>query len=172
MELIAARADINAARAAYYPLLTITPFAGFNSFNPSLLLNAGSLAYGLAGGLMAPLFNQKRIEAAFQISIAGNWEAYQGYRKTVINAYSEVVTQLNEIENLNKSYQLKKEEVAALRNAVDISRDLYLGGRASYLEIISAQKVLLEAELGLNEMQKRQYDARIGLYRSLGGGWD
>jgi outer membrane protein, multidrug efflux system len=171
MELIAAKADVNAARAAFYPSLTITPFAGFNSFNASMFLNPASLAYGVVGGLTAPLFNQKRIKAAHQISLAENQEAYQQYRKTVINAYSEVVTQLNAIENLNKSYRIKQEEVSALKNALNNSRDLYLGGRASYLEIIAAQKVLLEAELQLNEIHRQQYTARIELYRSLGGGW-
>ncbi len=170
-ELIAAKADVAAARAAYYPTLNITPFAGLNAFNPSLFLSGASLAYGIAGGLTAPLFNQKRIEAAHRIAIADNREAYQQYRKKVINAYSEVVTELNAITNLNKAYQLKRQQATELGNAVATSRDLYLGGRASYLEIVTAQRGVLDAELELNQIQRELNQVRIDLYRSLGGGW-
>ncbi|MHA4845599.1 efflux transporter outer membrane subunit [Flavitalea antarctica] len=172
LELLAANADVNAARAAFYPSLTINPFAGLNAFSISMLFNGASLAYGVVGGLTAPIFNQKRIRAAYKISIAENREAYQDYRKKVINAYSEVLTHLNSIGNLNKAFNFKQQEVVALQNAVSTSRDLYLAGRASYLEIIAAQKVLLEAEIELNEIQKEQYQNKIALYRSLGGGWN
>ncbi|RYG06308.1 MAG: efflux transporter outer membrane subunit [Chitinophagaceae bacterium] len=171
-ELAAAKADVAAARAAFYPSLKLTPFAGLNTFNSAFLFNGASLAYGVAGGLMAPLFNSKQIQAAHKISIADNKEAYQQYRKTVLNAYSEVVTNMTGIENLNHAYTYKQQEVESLRSAVTVSRDLYVGGRASYLEIISAQKVLLEAEIELNHIQKQQYLTRIDLYRSLGGGWE
>jgi multidrug efflux system outer membrane protein len=171
-ELVAAKADVHAARAAFYPSLTIKPFVGLNAFSLPMLFNGASLAYGIAGGLTAPIFNQKRIKAAYKISLAENREAYQEYRKKVINAYSEVITHLNSIGNLTKAFNFKEQEVTALQNAVSISRDLYLGGRASYLEIIAAQKVLLEAELELNHIQKQQYQNRIALYRSLGGGWN
>ncbi|RYG43489.1 MAG: efflux transporter outer membrane subunit [Chitinophagaceae bacterium] len=172
MELVAAKADVTAARAAFYPSLTINPFVGLNAFSASMLFSGASLAYGVAGGLTAPIFNQRKIKAAYKISIAENREAYQDYRKKVINAYSEVITHLNAIGNLTKAFNFKEQEVAALQNAVGTSRDLYLGGRASYLEIISAQKVLLEAEIELNHIQREQYQNRIALYRSLGGGWN
>jgi outer membrane protein, multidrug efflux system len=170
-ELIAAKADVAAARAAYYPSLQITPFVGLNSFSAATFFSGASLAYGAVGGLTAPLFNQKRIEAAHKIAIADNREAYQQYRKTVVNAYSEVVTQLNAIKNLNRAYQLKRQQATELQNAVATSRDLYLGGRASYLEIVTAQRGVLDAELELNQIQRELNQVRIDLYRSLGGGW-
>ncbi len=170
-ELVAAKADVASARAAFYPSLTITPFAGLNSFNASVLFSGASVAYGVVGGLTAPIFNQKRIRAAHQIAIADNREAYQQYRKTVVTAYAEVVTQLNAIRNLNRAYQIKKEQTTELQNAVATSRDLYLGGRASYLEIVTAQRGVLDAELELNQIQRELNQVRIDLYRSLGGGW-
>lgn len=170
LELKAAKADVLVARAAYYPSLTLNPYLGLNAFKPSLLFSGGSLAMGVFGGLTAPLFNQRKIKANHIISIAANKEAYYNYRKVVVNAYLEVVTELNNISNLKKALSKKKLEVDELQKAVTSATDIYLVGRASYLEIISAQKGVLEAELQLNELKKQILLSRLNLYRLLGGG--
>jgi outer membrane protein TolC len=82
-----------------------------------------------------------------------------------------VVTNLNGLDNLRQAYALREESTAVLLDAVATANDLYVTGYASYLEVITAQRNVLEAELELTETRKSQFLALIGLYRSLGGGW-
>jgi multidrug efflux system outer membrane protein len=167
-----ANENVVAARAAFLPSLTISPYLALNAFTPSLLFNGGSTVYGVAGALTAPLFQQRRIRAQFVIANAANKEAVYNYQQKLLNAYGEVVTQLNAVENSKSAYTLKTEEVQELHQAVVSARELYLSGYANYLEVITAQKNVLEAELQLSEQKKNIYISLVQLYRSLGGGWE
>jgi len=168
--LRAAKADVQVARAAFLPSLTINPSVGFNAFNPSLLFNAGSVVWSVFGGLTAPVFNQKQISAAYTISVAQNKEAYYAYQKTVLNAVREVVTTMQQLEQTKKMLQMKEQQTQALQDAVSSARDLYVSGYATYLEIITAQKSVLEAEIEENHARKLLFTQSIELYRALGGG--
>lgn len=173
LELTAARADVKAARAAFFPSLTISAYGGLNAFTSSLLFTTpASLAYGAAGGLIAPLFNRNVIRSSYRRTKAEQLDAYYVYQKTVVMGFQEVVTSLNGIRNYEKVYSLKEEEVENLFNAVTVSKDLFMTGYASYLEVITAQKYVLDAELELSEAKKEQFLYFIELYRSLGGGWE
>lgn len=163
---------VQAARAAFLPSLTLSPYIALNAFTPSLLFNAGSAAYGIAGGLTAPLFQQRRLKAQFVMANAASKESVYNYQQKLLNAYSEVVTNMNAVENFKKAYALKLKEVQELQAAVASARELYLTGYATYLEVITAQKNVLEAELQLLEQKKNIYISLIQLYRSLGGGWE
>ena len=171
-ELAANYASQQAAQLAFLPSLNITALLGFNAFKGNLLFSSGSLAYSALGGLTAPVFNRKPLKAAHKRSEAASLESLYSYNKTVLNGFQEVSTSLKKIENTKKLSDLKKQEVDVLQQAVLTSKDLFLGGYASYLEIIMAQKSVLEAELTLTNVQKQQYFALIELYRSLGGGWE
>lgn len=169
-QLEAAKADVAAARAAFMPSFQITPYAGLNAFKAGLLFNGPSLTYGVLGGLTAPLFNQKQIQAGYLIATARNKEAWYQYQKVILNSFREISTTIEQMENTGKFYDLKQKEVNALQSAVASSRDLYIAGYASYLEVIMAQKGVLDAELELNQAKKNQYMYWIDLYRALGGG--
>lgn len=170
-QLAAAKADVQAARAAFLPSLQLTPYVGLNAFKAGLLFNGHSLAFGVLGSLTAPLLNQKQIQAAYQVSVAQNKEAYYQYRKVILNSFREIHTSLQQLENTEAMFQLKQKQVAALQQAVASSKDLYITGYASYLEVITAQKGVLDAELELNETQKNRFLYLIDVYRELGGGW-
>ena len=173
LALEAAKADVLASRAAFFPSLTISPYVGLNAIKASLLLQAPeSVALGILGGVTAPIFNKKRIRAEFDRSVAERAEAYYMYQQAIISGFGEVVTNLSEIRNLQKIYELKEEEVEVLQNAVSTSNDLFTSGYATYLEVITAQKGVLEAELELANIKKGIFHSVIDLYRSLGGGWD
>lgn len=170
-ELQMMKENVQAARAAFLPSLTLNPYVAFNAFSPSLLLRGGSLAYGVTGGLMAPLFQQRQLKAQFTMANAASKEAVYNYQQKLLNAYSEVVTNMNAVDNSKQAHTLKLQEVQELYAAVTSARELYLTGYATYLEVITAQKNVLEAELALNEQKKNIYISLIQLYRSLGGGW-
>lgn len=171
-ELQAARADVSAMRKAFYPSLTLTPYAGVNAFKAGLLFNGGSFVYGALAGLTAPVFQQRRLQAGLNIANAQHKEAIYQYQKVLLNSYSEVVTQLSSLENNRRAFQLKQQEVTELSNAVNTAKELYLTGYASYLEVITAQKGVLDAELQLATNKKESFQSLVGLYRALGGGWN
>ncbi|WP_149696160.1 efflux RND transporter permease subunit [Chitinophaga sp. CF418] len=171
LELEAAKADVKAARAAFLPSLNITPYVGFNSFNAGLLFNTpASVAYGVLGGLSAPLLNKKQLQAQYNITTAAGMSAFYQYRQMIINGYQEVITALGQLKNGQEVYALKSAEVQMLKDGVSTANDLYATGYANYLEVITAQKSVLEAELALAGNKKDLFLGTITLYRALGGG--
>lgn len=171
LELEAAKADVKAARAAFLPSLNITPYVGFNSFNAGLLFNTpASLAYGVLGGISAPLLNKRQLQSQYNITTASGMSAFYQYRQTVINGYQEVITALGQLKNGQEAYALKAAEVQMLKDGVSTANDLYATGYANYLEVITAQKSVLEAELTLAGNKKELFMGTISLYRALGGG--
>ncbi|GEP97365.1 efflux transporter outer membrane subunit [Chitinophaga cymbidii] len=171
LELLAGKADIEAARASFLPSLTLTPYAGFNAFKAGLLFQTpASLAWGLAGGLTAPVFNKRQLKAQFNISTAGTMTAFYNWQQSIINGYQEIATALSKVENQQQAYQLKNKEVTVLQGAVATANTLFSTGYASYLEVITAQKSVLEAELALITSRREVYRGLVSLYRALGGG--
>ncbi|HJT74170.1 MAG TPA: efflux RND transporter permease subunit, partial [Chitinophaga sp.] len=170
LELQAAKADVQAARADFLPSLQLTPYAGFNAFKGSLLFNSASAAYGILGGLTAPVLNRKQLQSQYNITTATGMSAFYNYRQAVINGYQEVLTALGKMQNGQQAYELKQAEVQMLQDGVSTANDLYATGYATYLEVITAQKSVLEAELTLANSRKELFLGAIALYRSLGGG--
>jgi outer membrane protein, multidrug efflux system len=171
-ELIASRADVKAARAAFYPSLTITAGVGFQAFDTRYLFSPQSLAYNALGSLTAPLINQSAIKAQFRTAKAAQLQALYAYQRSILNGYVEVYNQMNNISNLEKIYTLKNNEVAVLSNGIETASELYLTGRATYLEIVITRKNALQSRLELIEIKRRQYNSVINIYKALGGGWE
>jgi NodT family efflux transporter outer membrane factor (OMF) lipoprotein len=172
MELAAAKLDVKAARAEFYPSLGISAALGFQAFKPTyLLMFPESLLYSLAGDLAGPLINRNAIKAEFANANARQLQALYNYERSILNAYLEVSTQLSKIDNLGKSYTLKSKEVGALTRSIDLAGDLFKSARADYFEVLMTQRDALESKLELVETKKEQLNAVINIYRDLGGGW-
>lgn len=172
-QLTATKADLKAARAAFYPSLNISGSLGFQAFNTSYLFtNPQSLAYTLVGNLTAPLINRSAIKAHFNASKASQAAALYQYQESIINGYVEVYNELANIKNLQRLQELKKQEVNVLSLSVETSSELFRTARANYLEILMTQRGALQAKLELVNTQKRQYNAVINVYKALGGGWN
>ena len=171
-ELKASNADVKAAQAAFYPTLNINAALGLQSFNALLLIETpASMAYNMAGGLVAPLLNRRKLKADLMAGKAEQKQAYVNYEKTVVNSFKEVYIALNNIKNTKQMYDLKKEEVDILKKSINTSSELFKAGRASYLEIITSQKNTLQAQIQLVNFYKRQNIATVDLYKAIGGGW-
>ncbi len=170
-ELAAAKLDVKVARARFYPSLGISASVGYQAFDPSYIVNPESLLYSLAGDLAAPLINRNAIKATYNSASAKQIQAVYNYDRTVLSAYVEVANQLSNIGNLEKSYDLKSQQVQALSSSVDISNDLFKSARADYMEVLLTQRDALEAKFELIETRKQQMNALVNVYRSLGGGW-
>src|SRR5690606_31524727 len=109
-ELEANHADVTVARAALLPALTVSPFAGYSSFNGALLFNPASIAYGIIGGLTASLLNRSEMRANVSRAEAEKQIAYQEYFRSVINAFNEVETNLSNLRYLRNIYELNQQE--------------------------------------------------------------
>lgn len=172
LELIAAKLDVKVARAEFYPSLDISATYGLQAFNSSYLFTMPeSLLYTLVGDLAAPLINRNAIKAEFKNANARQLQALYNYDRTILNAYLEVATQLSKINNLQKSYSLKSQQVDALNKSISISNDLFKSARVDYFEVLMTQRDALETKLELVETKKEQLNAIVRVYRNLGGGW-
>lgn len=155
----------------FFPSLNLTAYAGYNAFASAVLFNPGSAVFGVIGGMTAPLLNRKKIKADYAYKIAEGKAALYHYQKTALTAYQEVTDHLQGMENHRRYYEWKAQEVQALQNALQAANDLYWVGRANYLEVITAQRSVLDAELELAVAKKNIYLSEVNLYRALGGGW-
>jgi outer membrane protein, multidrug efflux system len=171
LELEAAKADVHAAKAAFYPTLILNGELGFQAFGPDKLFVPGSGIYALGAGLSAPLFQMGKIKAQFAQTKGMQNNAVLNYQKTILQAFNEVYVSYNAFENIRKRVAIKSEEVEVQKRAFTNSSDLFSVGYASYLEVIMAQRRMVEAQLELTQLRADQLKAKVDVYKALGGGW-
>jgi NodT family efflux transporter outer membrane factor (OMF) lipoprotein len=172
LELSAAKLDIKVAKAEFYPSVGISASFGLQAISPSYLVKLPeSLLWSLAGDLVAPVINRNAIIAEYKNANARQIQALYNYERTVLNAYLEVSTQLSNISNLEKNYDLKSKQVDALIQSINVSNDLFKSARVDYFEVLMTQRDALETRLELVETKQRQVNALVNVYRDLGGGW-
>jgi len=171
-DLAAAKLDVQVAKANFYPRLGLSAVLGFQSFNPLYLAKMPkSIITSLAADLAGPLVNKNLIKATYYSANAKQIQAVYNYERTILNAYIEVANQVSRIGNLEKSYDLKKSEVEALTESVNISNRLFGSARADYMEVLLTQRDALESRFDLVETKMNQMNAMVSIYRALGGGW-
>jgi len=171
-EVAASGLDVLVARANFYPRLDITAGVGFEAFNPRYLFDPGSLIANAAGEMVAPLINRKAIQAEYLNANARQLQAIYGYQRTVLNAFIEVVNRVFKAENYRGSVAIKLEQVNALEESVSVATDLFQGARpeVEYMDVLFAQRDLLEARTVLIETKQQQLSATVNAYQALGGG--
>ncbi len=172
LNLIAAKLDVQVAKADFYPSLNISAAAGLSAYKPTLLFNPESILFSLAGGLAGPWINRNGIIASYYSANSRQTQAVYQYERTVLNAYIEVANQLSNISNLEKSYETKAKQVEALTQSVAISNTLFGAARADYTEVLFTQRDALESRFQLIETKMQQLNAMVNTYRALGGGWN
>lgn len=172
LQLAAAELDIKVMKANFYPSLVINAGIGYQAFNPRYLLTTPeSIIFGIGGDIVAPLINRNAIKAAYLSANARQVQAVYMYQRTILRAHIEVVNQLSNIDNLDKSYQLRAKQVQALTESIEISNGLFRSARATYMEILLTQRDALESKFQLTETKRDQLHAKVNIYRALGGGW-
>lgn len=172
LTLKAAELDVEVARAMFYPSLGIEMEIGYKAFSPDKLFTTPeSLLFGAAANLVAPLFNRSKITAEYLSAHAEQLQAVFEYQRTVLEAYAEVATEISKLQNLGHRHTLKAHQVERLEASTEVSGQLFLSARADYLEVLSARREVLEAQLELVEIKRMQMEATVNAYRALGGGW-
>ncbi len=171
LELIAAKMDIKVAKANFYPSSRLQAGIGFQAFNPALLLQPKSILYSLAGDLIAPLVNRNAIKATYYSANAKQLQAIYNYERSILNAFLDVTNQLSKVENFAESFDTKSQEVDLLVKSISISNSLFNSARADYMEVLLTQREALESNVELIEIKLKQMNAKVNIYRALGGGW-
>jgi len=169
--LVAANADVGAAKALFFPTISLTGLFGAASHELSNLSDSGARVWSVAAGLFQPIFQGGRLRRNYEAAKARFDEALAFYQKAAFNSFREVADSLVTIEKLEEARLEHEKEVEALRDAADLSRKRYTAGLANYLEILIADQQLFDAERLLARTRGAQLDAVVQLYRALGGGW-
>jgi multidrug efflux system outer membrane protein len=169
--LVAANADIGAAKALFYPTITLTGAFGTLSGDLADLLKGDSVIWSFGAGLFQPLFNAGRIKRNFEAAQARFDQALAEYQLSALDAYREVADALVSIQKLAQIRTEREIGVEALRDASQLSRNRYDIGLSSYLEVLIADQQLFQLEIELARTRGEQMRAFTQLYRALGGGW-
>lgn len=169
--LVAANADIGAAKALFYPTISLTGFLGGVSGDLTSFLGGTGALWSLAPGLVQPIFQAGRLKVNLAAARARFDAALAGYQRAALNSYREVADSLITIQKLAEQRGHRQLGVAALQDAADLARVRYDSGLANYIEILSADQELFEQQLLLAQTVGAEFRARAALYRALGGGW-
>lgn len=169
--LVAANADIGAAKALFFPTISLTGFLGGVSGDLAQFLGGNGGVWSLSPGLLQPIFNAGRLRRNLEANQARFDAALAGYQQAALNGYREVANSLVTIQKLAVIREHRQNGVNVLRDASDLARARYDSGLASYLEILTADEQLFDQQLLLAQTRGAELRARAELYRSLGGGW-
>lgn len=172
LELAVAKLDVQVAKANFYPSFSLNAGVGLQGFNPVYLIKPESILYNLAGDLVAPLINKNAIKATYFNANEKQIQAVYNYERSILNAHIEVVNQLSRMDNFTKSYETKAKEVDILTQSITISNNLFRSARADYIEVLLTQREALESKIELIEIKLKQFDAKVNIYKALGGGWN
>jgi multidrug efflux system outer membrane protein len=170
--LIAANAQIGAAKALYFPQISLTAFAGGQSRSLLDIVTAPARIYSLAPAALMPIFRGGQIRSQVRFTEAQQRELLVQYQQTIFTAFREVSDALVEFDRTREQRNQQSQLVRALSETVQLSEARYKGGLDSYLQVLDAQRNLFAGELTLAQLQLRERTAVIQLYRALGGGWE
>jgi multidrug efflux system outer membrane protein len=169
--LVAANADVGQAKAAFFPQLTLTGLAGFQSVSLADLFSSGSRTWQFGPTITVPIFTGGALRASHLQAKARFEESLASYQKTLQNAFREVSDALVAFQRTREFRERQQLLTAANRNATALANDRYEGGVTSYLEVTYNQQQLFDAELLLAQAQRDELLSLVQLYRALGGGW-
>lgn len=172
MSLVAANAQVGAARANMYPVLNITAGGGLDAFKASNWFSIPNSLFGLLGGtLVEPVLQGRARKTQFEEAKIAREQDVIAFRQSVLNAVGEVSDALASYTDLQDQERIASSRLGTLRNAVGHAQLLFKSGLANYLEVITAQGNLLTSELDYASIKRQQLSQEVELYRSLGGGW-
>ncbi len=169
--LVAANANIGAARALYYPTISLTGLLGSISTAFGDFLSGPATAWSLAAGLTGPIFTFGAIEGQVAGAEAGQRQAVLAYQATIANAFRETNDALVGSINKAQETEVQAQRVVALRDFARHSKRRFDAGLAGYLDVLVAENELFAAELASVRTQADRHTQLVAVYRAMGGGW-
>ncbi|MDO4682675.1 MAG: efflux transporter outer membrane subunit [Lautropia sp.] len=170
-QLRAANANIGAARAAFFPRITLTGTAGVGSTELSRLFNHGTFAWTLSPQLVLPIFDGGRNRANLRVAEAEQKIAIASYEKAIQTAFQEVSDGLANRQGLLDQLAAQKELVRVEKERLDMANLRYRNGVSSYFDVLDAQRSSFAAQQELISVSLAQHQNLVDLYKVLGGGW-
>ncbi len=168
----AANAQIGIARAAYFPLITLTGQGGFESIAAGTLFQGPSGLWAVGGTALETLFDAGRRRGTSDQAKAAYDQSIDNYRQTVLSAFQEVEDNMAALRILQGEAQTEEVAVGAAKHSVELSITRYRGGVTSYLEVTTAQSAALTDEVTAVTILTRRMTASVLLIKAIGGGWD
>jgi NodT family efflux transporter outer membrane factor (OMF) lipoprotein len=168
----AANAEIGVARAAFFPIISLSAVGGAESAIPGSLLDAPSKIWSIGPSAALPLFDAGQRNAVTDEARAAFDEAAADYRQSVLDAFRDVEDNLAALRQLQLESRTEEAAVAASGRALYQAQQRYTGGLVTYLEVVTAQNTALQAQLSAADIAARRMAASVALIKALGGGWD
>ncbi|MDO9192635.1 MAG: efflux transporter outer membrane subunit [Undibacterium sp.] len=170
--LVAANADVGQAKAQYFPSVKLTTGIGDESRVFQDLFNPASLLWNIGASLVQPVFRAGAIGAVVSGAEARKSQALAQYVQTVQGAFRDVHDALINTSANQQIYAASNRRVIALKDSLRLADLRYKNGYSSYLEVLSAQRDLLQAEASLIDTKRAHLSAVVSIYKAVGGGWD
>ena len=160
----------NAARAAFYPSITLSGSAGWTNAAGAAITNPGQWLFTAVGSLVQPLFNRGRNIANLRIAKAQQEEALLSFRQSLLDAGTDVNNALIQWQTARQRQQIDQQQILSLESTVRSSELLMQYSSQNYLEVLTARQTLLQAELTAVSDRFDEIQGVINLYHALGGG--
>jgi len=169
--LIAAHANINQARAAFFPSISLTGQTGYTSTALSQLFKPGSILTSYGVSLAQPIFNNGELSGALELSKGQYDELLANYRAAILSAFTDVEDVLAAVAQTAAQEKAQQQVVASARKAYQLSQQQFDGGLVDITSVLNTQRTLFNANDALAQVKLSHLQAIAGLYTSLGGGW-
>ncbi len=170
-QIKAKNAVIGAAKADYFPSISLTGLLGFQSRELSNLIKHSAGYFGVSGASGMDILDFGRVGSNVDIAEAQKRKAVIQYKKTVRAAFKEVYDALNNLKCDYKKLKFKKNQVKTLKESLKVSKKLFTGGVVDYLNVLDAQMEYLNAQLELENYKAAILNDEVYLYKALGIGW-
>ncbi|EPY03569.1 efflux transporter outer membrane subunit [Magnetospirillum fulvum] len=166
-----ANADITVARAAWFPSISLTGQGGFQSVDLAKMMTHQSLLFSIGPSFTVPLFDGGKIAGTVEQKRARWDELVQTYRKAVVSAFSDVEDSLVAVEKTTEAEAAQRVAESTARQAFEIAQSLMRGGTVDVTTVLNTQKTLFSAQDQLAQARLARFQALVGLYKAMGGGW-
>jgi outer membrane protein, multidrug efflux system len=170
-QLIAANANIAAARAAFFPTISLTAAGGYVSPALNTLFNPVSRVFSLTGGLTQPIFQGGALVGQYQLNKGRYAELLSDYHKTVISAFGNVEDALVSVQQTAEQLKRQENAVTTARRAYELTQAQFHAGTINILIVLSTETALFTAEDTLVQVKYSHLNALVALFSALGGGW-
>lgn len=171
-QLASATANMGNARAQFFPTIQLTGNGGYQSSALVSLFQPHAAFFQLVGSATQPIFDGGKILGNFEYAKARQEELLQTYRKTIVQAFTDVDNALFSIKQTTIKLQLQRDVVNASRRAFDLAEQQLRAGTADIVTVLNTQLTLFQAEDTLSQAQLARLLAIVSLYQALGGGWE
>jgi NodT family efflux transporter outer membrane factor (OMF) lipoprotein len=170
-QLMAANANVAAARAAFFPSIALTAGGGYMSTALSTLFTPATRIFSVAGGVTQPIFQGGALSGQYQFNKARYAELVADYHKAVISAFSNVQDALVAVQQTADQEQRQQDAVNEARDAYELSQAQWHAGVINILTVLNTETVLFTAQDALVQVKSSHMQALVALFGALGGGW-